>query len=84
MSSSMRRCSVCQACWLGPHLFWSTGAHGNNLDLAGLVCNTAYGGGHRCVNPARGQIGGDTWKQREAFIRGVKLPGDTEHEKLMA
>lgn len=75
-SVSMRRCTVCQACWIGPHLFWATGARGNNLDLAGLVCNTDYGGTGRCANPARGRLGGDTWEQREAWIRGVTLPGE--------
>ncbi|MXW39816.1 MAG: hypothetical protein F4Z75_01420 [Synechococcus sp. SB0668_bin_15] len=75
-SSSIRRCQVCQACWIGPHLFWATGARGDNLDLAGLVCNTEYGGGGHCANPARGRVGGDTWEQREAWIRGVALPGE--------
>ncbi|KKZ13909.1 MAG: hypothetical protein TH68_06050 [Candidatus Synechococcus spongiarum 142] len=83
-SSSTRRCQVCQACWIGPHLFWSTGARGNNLDLAGLVCNTGYGGGLRCANPAKGQSGGDTWEQREAWIRGATLPGDVGREPLAA
>ncbi len=77
-SSAIRRCQVCQACWIGPQLFWFTGARGNNLDLAGLVCNTDHGGGLRCVNPAKGQGGGDTWEKREALIQGITLPGDRE------
>lgn len=57
---------------------------GSDLDLAGLVCNTGFGGGLRCANPAKGQLGGDTWEQREALIRGVTLPGDGGREKLAA
>ena len=83
-SSSIRRCQVCQACWIGPQLFWSTGARGSNLDLAGLVCNTGYGGAGRCPNPAKGQLGGDTWQKREAWIRGVTLPGEMGQESLAA
>lgn len=75
-ASSIRRCAVCQACWIGTQLFWSTGAQGNELDLAGLICNTSYGGGQRCANPAKGKEGGDTWAKREEFIRGTELPGN--------
>ena len=83
-SSAIRRCQVCQACWIGPHLFWFTGVRGNDLDLAGLICNTHYGGGLRCANPAKGQVGGDTWEKREALVNGVTLPGDRGREQLAA
>ena len=83
-SSSLRRCPVCQACWIGSQLFWSTGTRGSDRDLAGLVCNTSYGGGLRCANPAKGLLGGDTWEQREAWIRGTSLPGDAERESIAA
>ena len=75
-TSSIRRCTTCQACWIDTQLFWSTGAPGNELDLAGLICNTPYGGGPNCANPAKGKEGGDTWAKREEFIRGTELPGN--------
>ena len=35
-----KRCSKCGACWIWGQHYWSgTGNKGNELDLAGLVCN---------------------------------------------
>ena len=39
------------------------------LDLAGLVCNKL--GDHTCINPVKGQDGGDTWEYRSGFIDGM-------------
>ena len=41
----------------------------SELDLAGLVCNNL--GDHTCINPQKGQIGGDTWEYRSGFIDGM-------------
>ena len=41
---------------------------GNELDLAGLVCNKL--GDHRCINPSKGIDGGQTWEYRAGFIDG--------------
>ena len=51
-------------CYLdqGQHYWSGTGRVGNELDLAGLVCNTL--GDFQCINPAKGQDGGDTWDKR--------------------
>ena len=56
-------CSKCGACWIGGQHYWSgTGNKGNELDLAGLVCNTIET--NECINPMRGELGGDTWAKR--------------------
>ena len=53
----------CGALWLGGQHYWSgTGVKGNDLDLAGLVCNNL--GDDQCINPVRGQDGGDSWDKR--------------------
>ena len=58
-----KECPKCGALWLNGQLYWSgTGVKGNDLDLAGLVCNKL--GDDRCINPCRGQDGGDTWAKR--------------------
>jgi len=59
-----KRCSKCGACWIWGQHYWSgTAKLGNELDLAGLVCNnledTIEG-----INPMRGERGGDTWAKR--------------------
>ena len=43
-------------------LLSGTGVKGNDLDLAGLVCNKL--GDDQCINPVRGQDGGDNWEKR--------------------
>ena len=39
------------------------------LDLAGLVCNKL--GNHQCINPKKGQDGGQTWEYRSGYIDGM-------------
>ena len=56
-------CPKCSATWIGGQHYWSgTGKMGNELDLAGLVCNKF--GDERCINPLKGFDGGDTWEKR--------------------
>ena len=45
----------------GQH-YWYTGKKGNELDLAGLVCNKH--GDETCINPCVGMEGGVTWEER--------------------
>ena len=53
-------CPKCGAIWInGEHRWGGTGAVGNELDLAGLVCNKL--GDERCINPSKGIEGGQTW-----------------------
>lgn len=60
-------CPTCQAKFVDGKHFWSTGKPGNPLDLAGLVCNSLCGD-RRCINPVKGQKGGDTWAKRRGDI----------------
>jgi len=63
LSMSRAECPKCGAVWINGQHYWSgTGKKGNDLDLAGLVCNKL--GNHQCINPARGQEGGTTWEER--------------------
>jgi hypothetical protein len=58
-----KECPKCGATWLNGQHYWSgTGKKGNELDLAGLVCNRL--GDDTCINPCVGMDGGDTWKKR--------------------
>ncbi len=58
-----KECPKCNAIWInGEHRWSGTGSKGNELDLAGLVCNNL--GDHQCINPMRGMDGGDTWARR--------------------
>ena len=43
-----------------------TGYKGNELDLAGLVCNQVND--LVCINPKKGCTGGDTWAKRAEFL----------------
>ena len=63
-------CPKCGAIWLNNRHVWSTGKKGDELDLAGLVCNGINT--DDCINPKKGLIGGDTWADRLAIIE-VKL-----------
>jgi hypothetical protein len=66
-----KQCGKCGAKWLQTEEggkwqhYWSTGAVGNEADLAGLVCNSL--GDDQCINPKRGDETGDTWKNRDEF-----------------
>ncbi len=63
LSLSRKECPKCGALWINGQHYWSgTGNKGNELDLAGLVCNKL--GDDTCINPCRGQDGGVTWKKR--------------------
>ena len=60
---SRKECPKCGAVWInGEHIWSGTGNKGNELDLAGLVCNNY--GDEQCINPAKGNDGGDTWAKR--------------------
>ena len=61
-------CSVCGAKWIDGQHYWSgTAKKGNELDLAGLVCNRMSD--PKCINPKKGCTGGDTWDKRAEFIK---------------
>ena len=58
-----KECEKCQAVWInGQHIWGGTGETGNELDLAGLVCNNH--GDETCINPCVGMEGGVTWEKR--------------------
>lgn len=61
-----KQCSVCGAKWIDGQHYWSgTGKKGNELDLAGLVCNNLPDTKRQgCVNPCKGMEGGTTWAKR--------------------
>tara|TARA_B100001094_G_scaffold314705_1_gene353846 strand:- start:1040 stop:1300 length:261 start_codon:yes stop_codon:yes gene_type:complete len=66
-----KECPKCGAIWInGQHRWSGTGAKGNNLDLAGLVCNMMAD--TNCINPAKGREGGDTWEKRLAFLEQLE------------
>ena len=63
LSVTRTECPKCGALWINGQHYWSgTGKIGNELDLAGLVCNKL--GNFQCINPKRGADGGDTWAKR--------------------
>lgn len=65
-----KTCNKCGAKWIGGQHYWHTGKIGNELDLAGLVCNNLPSDGiSGCINPQRGAQGGDTWDKRLEFIK---------------
>ncbi len=66
-----KECSKCGAVWLnGNHLWTGTGRVGNELDLAGLVCNNQYFS--ECINPKKGEHGGDTWEKRIEYLQKME------------
>lgn len=63
LSLSRKECPKCNAIWINGEHYWSgTGNKGNELDLAGLVCNKL--GDEQCINPMKGMDGGVTWEKR--------------------
>ena len=67
LSINRKECPKCGAVWINDEHYWSgTGKKGNELDLAGLVCNNL--GDDTCINPCRGKDGGVTWKKRLAEL----------------
>ena len=62
-----RQCETCGARWMGGQHYWATGKPGNELDLAGLVCNK-MSPEKQCANPCRGQEGGQTWEWRQQMM----------------
>ena len=65
-------CNKCGARWIEGKHYWTTGAEGNELDLAGLVCNNLKPGeSYECINPQRGAEGGTSWEYRRGFIDGA-------------
>ena len=66
-----KECPKCHSVWInGTHIWSGTGAKGNDLDLAGLVCNNL--GDNTCINPVKGMEGGDTWKKRLEFLENLE------------
>ena len=63
-----KECPKCGAVWLNGQHRWATGAVGNDLDLAGLVCNQVDDDAG-CINEVRGTEGGDTWEKRAQKIQ---------------
>ena len=62
-----KECPKCGATWIGGQHNWSgTGQKGNELDLAGLVCNKL--GDETCINPCMGMDGGVTWEDRRTTL----------------
>ena len=77
LTMSRKECPKCGAVWINGEHYWSgTGVKGNERDLAGLVCNNFADA--TCINPCRGQEGGDTWEKRmEDLEKGeVEKQGD--------
>ena len=65
-------CSVCGARWLEGQHYWATGAKGNEVNLAGLVCNNY--GTEQCINPSKGMVTPeqDTWEKRADMLGGMQ------------
>jgi len=69
--SNIRTCPTCSAQFINDVHYWGTGKKGNPLDLAGLVCNK-FCGNRPCINPLKGQEGGDTWESRMGRLESVE------------
>lgn len=71
LSLERKECPKCGAIWINDQHYWSgNGKKGNELDLAGLVCNKY--GDDSCINPAYGLDGGDTWEKRFASFEELE------------
>jgi hypothetical protein len=70
LSLERKECSKCGAIWInGEHRWAGNGNKGNELDLAGLVCNKH--GDETCINPCKGMDGGQTWKSRMGYFENL-------------
>ena len=80
LTMSRVECPKCGAIWInGEHRWSGTGNKGSELDLAGLVCNKH--GNFQCINPMKGQEGGDTWAKRmEDLSNGPDWPKDKQSQ----
>lgn len=76
LSLERKECPKCGACWLNGQHFWATGAKGDEKDLAGLVCNLAKSS--QCINPKKGEEGGDTWDKRMMFLENLEKNRDSK------
>ena len=75
LSMTRAECPKCGAVWINGQHYWSgTGKLGNELDLAGLVCNKL--GNFQCINPKRGSDGGDTWEKRLEDLNNMSVDDD--------
>lgn len=71
-------CPKCGAVWINGQHYWSgTGKVGNELDLAGLVCNKL--GNFQCINPKKGSDGGDTWAKRLEDLDNTSVDDGTSN-----
>ena len=73
------QCPKCGAKWIEGQLYWSTGKEASELDLAGLVCNSL--GDETCINPLKGQEGGNTWEERIKQIEKDLLEFNTSSDR---
>ena len=79
LSSDNKTCSKCGATWIDGQHYWSgTGKLGNELDLAGLVCNK-FGDDH-CINPCVGMDGGVTWTKRMNQLEECDEPQNARNQ----
>jgi hypothetical protein len=75
LSIERKECPKCGATWINGQHYWSgTGKLGNELDLAGLVCNRL--GDDTCINPCVGKDGGDTWEKRLTSLKPMEEDKD--------
>ena len=65
-----RKCDICGATWLAGQLYWSgTQKKGDEKDLNALVCRQLEGEkAEKCINPCKGQPGGEGWEERLSKI----------------
>lgn len=80
LSLTRVECKKCGAVWLNGKHVWATGCSSFNseLDLAGLVCNNL--GNEECINPKRGEEGGETWDKRMEHIKVLTKEFDQDSE----
>lgn len=76
-----KQCTVCGARWINSQHYWATGKQGNELDLAGLVCNNLNDERKdSCINPCKGMEGGQTWDKRVQNLTAIEKEHDFKSE----